>query len=70
MEIAGTWALESWNRFDANGTSSQPLGDRPNGVLIYAPDGGMAVMMAAAPILSYPHPSVALARPVLASFFT
>lgn len=45
MEITGTWVLESWRRFDANGGVSAPFGEKPEGMLIYAPDGNMAVMM-------------------------
>lgn len=45
MEIAGSWTLESWRRLNADGSTSEPFGERPNGLLIYAPDGNMAVMM-------------------------
>ncbi len=48
MDIAGTWDLELWDRFDDDGSAIQPLGSSPSGTLIYAHDGGMAVMMAAA----------------------
>lgn len=48
MEIAGTWTLDFWNRYDSDGQTSQPFGSAPSGVLVYAPDGGMAVMMTAA----------------------
>lgn len=47
MDITGTWELEGWSRFEADGTEVHPLGTTPSGSLIYAPDGGMAVMMTA-----------------------
>jgi hypothetical protein len=47
-DIAGTWTLESWQRFGTDGTTTSPLGPRPDGMLIYGPDGAMAVMMAEA----------------------
>lgn len=48
MEITGTWTLESWDRIDADGSTSNPFGSGPTGLLVYTPDGNMAVMMAAA----------------------
>lgn len=46
--IAGTWELRTWRRFESDGRTSFPFGKSPRGLLIYAPDGRMAVQMVAA----------------------
>lgn len=43
--LAGTWRLRVWRRFNEDGSTSCPFGDNPNGVLLYAADGTMAVQM-------------------------
>ncbi len=45
MDITGTWILDTWRRFDADGGVGYPFGEHPEGILIYAPDGHMAVQM-------------------------
>ncbi len=45
MKIVGTWALETWRRYETDGTSFYPFGERPDGLLIYTPEGHMAVQM-------------------------
>lgn len=52
VNLAGTWKLLSWRRIEQDGAkdgaSTYPLGEDASGVLIYAPDGSMAVQMTAA----------------------
>lgn len=43
--IAGTWKLKAWRRIAADGTVTLPFGENPLGLLIYSPDGSMAVQM-------------------------
>lgn len=45
MTITGTWLLETWRRHETDGTVSYPFGETPQGMLIYTPDGHMAVQM-------------------------
>lgn len=45
LEITGTWRLVAWRRYSADGTFFHPFGDRPDGILVYTPDGFMAVQM-------------------------
>ena len=45
MNIEGSWALETWRRSEVDGSVSYPFGEKPNGILIYTPDGHMAVQM-------------------------
>jgi hypothetical protein len=47
MDITGTWILESWDRIEADGSTAHPLGNAPSGLLVYTPEGDMAVMMTA-----------------------
>jgi Lipocalin-like domain len=52
VNLAGSWKLLSWRRIEQdgakNGSVTYPLGEDATGVLIYAPDGSMAVQMTAA----------------------
>lgn len=56
VNLTGTWKLLSWRRIEQDGakdgsgdsSSTYPLGEDATGVLIYAPDGTMAVQMTAA----------------------
>ena len=41
----GTWHLKVWRRIEDDGTTVFPFGQHPRGILIYAPDGSMAVQM-------------------------
>jgi Lipocalin-like domain len=47
IDLTGTWRLVEWRRVGDDGTVTHPLGDDAHGLLIYAPDGRMAVQMAA-----------------------
>lgn len=48
MDIVGTWILEGWRRYRQDGSIQHPFGERPRGLLIYTPDGYMAVQMVSA----------------------
>lgn len=53
VNLAGTWKLLAWRRIEQDGSTTDgsityPLGEDAAGVLIYAPDGSMAVQMTAA----------------------
>jgi Lipocalin-like domain len=48
VNLAGSWKLLSWRRIEQDGSATYPLGEDATGVLIYAPDGSMAVQMTAA----------------------
>ncbi|MCW2539392.1 MAG: Lipocalin-like protein [Frankiales bacterium] len=48
MEIEGTWQLLAWRRIDPDGGISFPLGADAHGLLTYAPDGYMSVVLTAA----------------------
>jgi Lipocalin-like domain len=48
VNLAGTWKLLAWRRIEQDGSTTYPLGEDAAGVLIYAPDGSMAVQMTAA----------------------
>lgn len=43
--MVGAWQLVTWRRIDPGGVSVYPLGESPRGILIYTPDGHMAVQM-------------------------
>ena len=43
--IVGSWKLVTWRRIAEDETVSYPFGEQPQGILIYAPDGTMAVQM-------------------------
>jgi Lipocalin-like domain len=46
-DVAGSWRLTGWRRIDASGNITYPLGRDAVGLLIYGPDGSMAVQLAA-----------------------
>lgn len=46
--IAGTWRLETWRRYNTDGSVAYPFGKKPRGILIYTRDGRMAVQMLSA----------------------
>jgi hypothetical protein len=48
VDVVGTWKLVAWRRIVDDRTVSYPLGEDAAGVLIYTPDGGMAVVLTAA----------------------
>lgn len=45
--LAGTWRLVSWETRYPDGKVTRPFGRRPQGLLLYAPDGGMSASIAA-----------------------
>ncbi len=45
LDITGTWRLVAWRRYSDDGTFFHPFGDEPEGILVYTPDGFMAVQM-------------------------
>jgi hypothetical protein len=46
--IAGVWRLTTWRRTEDDGAVVYPFGKAPQGLLIYTPDGYMAVQMVVA----------------------
>jgi hypothetical protein len=48
VDVVGTWKLVAWRRIVDDRTVSYPLGEDADGVLIYTPGGGMAVVLTAA----------------------
>lgn len=48
VELEGSWLLVHWRRTAPDGTVSYPLGTDAQGLLVYAADGHMSVMMAGA----------------------
>jgi Lipocalin-like domain len=48
VDVVGTWRLVAWRRIVDDQTVTYPLGEDADGVLIYTPDGGMAVVLTAA----------------------
>lgn len=44
-DLVGTWRLVSWVVRSADGTSSEPLGADPCGLLVYTADGAMSGQM-------------------------
>ena len=46
-QLVGRWRLVSWTAVDGEGRVAHPMGDRPDGVGVYLPDGWMAVQVAA-----------------------
>lgn len=71
--LVGTWTLTAWTLSDADGERS-PYGADPAGLLVYAPDGGMAAVVSERrrPLLPTPSPrrapAEALASAYLGSF--
>lgn len=47
--IVGTWRLRSWTALDDDGTSSEPMGHEPSGLLVYAADGTMITVITPSP---------------------
>lgn len=45
INIGGTWKLIAWRRNASDGTISYPLGADARGVLVYTPNGQMAVQI-------------------------
>jgi hypothetical protein len=43
--LVGTWRLVSWENTSADGDVSHPLGEDPQGLLVYGADGFMAVAL-------------------------
>jgi hypothetical protein len=48
VELQGSWLLVHWRRTAPDGTVSYPLGTDAEGLLVYAADGHMSVMMTGA----------------------
>lgn len=48
MDITGTWLLDVWRRYAKDGSVVTPFGAHPKGLLVYTPDGRMAVQMVTA----------------------
>lgn len=46
--IVGSWRLTAWRRLTEGEDPFHPFGPDPTGLLVYAPDGAMAVQMTAA----------------------
>jgi hypothetical protein len=46
-QLTGTWRLVSWGIRYPDGTVTRPFGRRPQGLLLYTPDGGMSASIAA-----------------------
>jgi hypothetical protein len=40
-DLVGTWLLRSWTAEGDDGSVLQPMGDHPEGILVYASDGTM-----------------------------
>ena len=53
-DLVGTWKLVSWRRIVDDEKVSYPLGEHATGLLVYAPDGAMAVTMIASDRPSMP----------------
>ena len=47
-DISGVWRLLAWRRISDDGSITYPLGESVEGVLVYTPQGTMAVHMASA----------------------
>lgn len=43
--LVGSWRLTRWSAIADDGAESLPMGDAPNGLLIYAADGSMIAML-------------------------
>jgi hypothetical protein len=54
VDLVGTWKLVAWRRLVGDETVIYPLGEDAQGILIYTPDGGMAVTLTAASRPSMP----------------
>lgn len=47
-DLVGTWRLEGWESVVDDGSVAWPFGERPEGILIYHPDGTMITTIAPA----------------------
>lgn len=47
LNVIGSWRLVTWRRIVQGGETTYPLGEQAAGMLLYAADGLMAVMMLA-----------------------
>ena len=47
-ELEGSWRLERWDAVDDGGSVMLPFGERPEGILVYQPDGTMITTIAPA----------------------
>lgn len=47
-DLSGSWRLERWEALADDGTVVRPMGERPDGILVYAPDGTMITTIAPA----------------------
>lgn len=43
--LVGGWRLRSWVSIDEKGAETEPLGERPEGLLTYTADGSMLAIM-------------------------
>ena len=43
--LVGSWRLRSWVAIADDGSEAQPMGDAPDGLLVYSPDGTMVGIM-------------------------
>jgi hypothetical protein len=43
--LVGGWRLRAWVSIDVEGAETEPLGDRPDGLLSYTADGSMLAIM-------------------------
>jgi hypothetical protein len=57
-DLVGSWRLERWESTADDGSVAMPFGERPEGILVYHPDGTMITTIAPAgrPRLSSPDP--------------
>jgi hypothetical protein len=46
--LIGTWHLRRWTAIGDDGSESSPMGDSPEGLLVYSGDGRMMALMARA----------------------
>lgn len=57
-DLIGTWRLRSWKNVAGDGSTTDPLGEKPVGYLFYNHDGYMSVEMMAAHRLPYHDPDL------------
>ena len=53
-QLTGAWRLLSWEIRYADGRVTRPFGRRPQGLLLYTPDGGMSASVAARDRRAFP----------------
>lgn len=68
--LVGTWRLASWRVIYPDGRITRPFGIRPQGRLLYTPDGGMSATVTAGgrQPLDHPNPRLASAEQRAALF--